>query len=68
VLVHLVDPRNTSKTCAQCGHCERTNRRSQAEFVCKSCGHVAAADVNAAVNIAARGDVMRPIVSLAETG
>ncbi|MCA1687069.1 MAG: transposase, partial [Actinobacteria bacterium] len=52
-----------SKTCSMCRHCEKANRRSQAEFVCKSCGHVAPADVNAAVNIAARGEVMRPIVA-----
>jgi IS605 OrfB family transposase len=64
VSVCLVAPRNTSKTCPVCGHCERANRRSQAEFVCKSCAHAAAADVNAAVNIAARADVMQPIVSL----
>lgn len=63
VLVYLVDPRNTSKTCAECGHCEKANRRSQAEFLCKACGHVAAADINAAINIAARAEVMSPIVS-----
>jgi len=63
VRLYLVDPRNTSNTCSMCGHCEKTNRRSQAEFLCKSCGHVAPADVNAAVNIAARGEVMRPIAA-----
>lgn len=65
VVVCLVDPRNTSKTCSACGHCERSNRKSQAEFICKSCGHAAPADVNAAINIAARAEVvMRPTVSL----
>lgn len=68
VLVYLVDPRNTSKTCAVCGHCERANRRSRAEFLCKSCGHVAAADTNAAINIAARAEVMPPTVSEATHG
>jgi putative transposase len=58
----IVDPRNTSRTCHECGHCEKANRRSQAEFVCKSCGHAAPADLNAARNIAARGDAMRPMV------
>ncbi len=63
VMVYLVDPRNTSKICSTCGHCEKANRKSQAVFLCRSCGHAAAADVNAAINVAARGEVMRPIVS-----
>ena len=50
----LVDPRNTSRTCTKCGHCEKANRRSQAEFECKSCGFAAHADRVAAVNIARR--------------
>jgi putative transposase len=48
-----VDPRNTSKTCSVCGHCERANRRSQAGFECKHCGFSANADWNAARNIRA---------------
>lgn len=62
VPVVVVDPRGTSRTCAQCGHCEKANRRSQAEFVCRSCGHEASADINAARNIASRAGVMRPMV------
>jgi IS605 OrfB family transposase len=31
----LVDPRNTSRTCSACGHCEKANRKSQAEFLCQ---------------------------------
>jgi IS605 OrfB family transposase len=54
VLVVAVDPRNTSRTCAVCGHCEKANRPDQAHFRCLSCGHTAAADTNAAVNIAQR--------------
>lgn len=49
-----VDPKNTSRTCAACGHCAPGNRESQAVFECESCGHVAHADTNAAVNILAR--------------
>ncbi|NTU82915.1 MAG: transposase [Chloroflexales bacterium] len=37
-----------------CGHCEKANRVDQAHFRCLSCGHTAAADTNAAVNIALR--------------
>jgi IS605 OrfB family transposase len=49
-----VDPRNTSKTCSVCGHCEKANRKSQAEFLCKHCEFSANADWNAARNIRAQ--------------
>jgi putative transposase len=64
----LVDPRNTSRTCPECGHCDKANRRSQAEFVCKSCGYTAHADVVGAVNVARRAAVNRPIVPVEEAG
>ena len=32
VLVELVDPRNTSRTCSKCGHREKGNRGNQSEF------------------------------------
>lgn len=59
VPVVTVDPRNTSRTCASCGHCEKSNRKSQSEFVCKACGHGAHADLNAARNIAFRAQAAR---------
>jgi IS605 OrfB family transposase len=59
VPVVTVDPRNTSRTCAACGHCAKSNRRSQSEFVCKACGHRAHADSNAARNIASRAQGAR---------
>lgn len=51
--VVVVDPRNTSRTCSQCGHCEKANRQSQERFQCRECGYTAHADINAAKNIAA---------------
>ncbi len=61
VAVVTVDPRNTSRTCAKCGHCEKSNRKSQSEFVCKACGHRSHADRNAALNIALRAqDACKP--------
>lgn len=54
VPVVFVDPRNTSRTCARCGHCQKSNRPSQSEFSCKACGHKAHADENAARNIRLR--------------
>ena len=66
VSVIVVDPRNTSRTCSACGHCEKANRKNQSEFVCKSCGHTENADLNAARNIRSKGDVRTPIVTNAD--
>ncbi len=63
VTLTTIDPRNTSRTCYQCGHCEKANRRSQAEFVCRSCLHSDSADVNAAKNIKTLGYIRLPMVS-----
>jgi IS605 OrfB family transposase len=64
----LVDPRNTSRTCPECGCVDKRNRRSQSEFVCKSCGFAAHADHVGARNIARKGRVDRPMVRDAEAG
>jgi IS605 OrfB family transposase len=61
--VVFVDPRNTSRTCSDCGHCDKANRRTQAKFECLKCGFCANADQNAAKNIGARAAVNRPIVA-----
>jgi IS605 OrfB family transposase len=63
VRLHIVDPRNTSKTCRVCGCVDRRNRPEQAVFRCTSCGYVCHADVNAAANIAAKAPVIAPMVS-----
>jgi putative transposase len=60
--VRFVDPRNTSRTCSQCGHCEKANRQSQASFLCKQCGFCLNADINAAINIS-RVPVKVPLVA-----
>ena len=52
-----VDAAYTSQTCSGCKHCERANRSSQSKFKCQKCGFVANADLNAAVNIKARGEL-----------
>ncbi len=62
VPLHTVDPRNTSKTCHVCGHCTKENRKSQASFVCQSCGLSMNADINAAINIS-RAAVKQPIAA-----
>ena len=50
-----VDPRNTSRKCHECGHVDKGNRTTQADFKCLACGHAGNADVNAALNVMARG-------------
>jgi IS605 OrfB family transposase len=52
--VVAVDPAYTSQTCSACGHCERDNRKSQAQFCCLKCGLMLNADFNAALNVLAR--------------
>ncbi len=58
--VVYIDPRDTSRTCSQCGHCEKANRPNQAVFQCVQCGFSLHADHNAAINIAARGACSLP--------
>lgn len=51
----LINPKNTSRKCSKCGHISKDNRKSQAVFVCQSCGHEDHADHNAAKNILEAG-------------
>ena len=46
-----VNPAYTSQTCSECGHTDKENRKTQARFLCVSCGFVSNADTNAAINI-----------------
>ncbi|MEV6589121.1 RNA-guided endonuclease InsQ/TnpB family protein [Streptomyces acidicola] len=51
----------TSVRCSACGWIEKKSRKSQADFVCVSCGFTCNADENAAVNVAAgQGGFPRP--------
>jgi putative transposase len=61
VPIATIDPHNTSRTCAECGHVAKSNRKSQSEFECKACSHKDHADRNAARNIRALGLSKRPI-------
>jgi IS605 OrfB family transposase len=63
VPVLLVDPRNTSRRCSECGHVEKGNRVSRAVFRCRACGYTGDADLNGAGNIRWRAEVDQPIVS-----
>lgn len=68
IVLTVVKPQDTSRTCSACSHCEKANRRGK-KFACKSCGFAAHADANAATNIARLGgqgaDVNRPMATTA---
>jgi putative transposase len=53
-----VDPKNTSRKCNECGFVSKENRKTQATFICISCGHHDNADVNAAKNILEAGHAL----------
>ncbi|MGW1846940.1 RNA-guided endonuclease InsQ/TnpB family protein [Streptomyces sp. NPDC001966] len=57
--VIAVDPRNTSRTCPECGHVAAENRPTQEKFQCVSCGHSAHADTVGALNVLRAGLVRR---------
>ncbi|MDQ0946760.1 transposase [Streptomyces phaeochromogenes] len=57
--VIAVDPRNTSRTCPECGHTAKENRPTQGKFHCVSCGHTAHADTVGALNVLRAGLVRR---------
>ncbi|MEJ8632022.1 transposase [Streptomyces sp. MS2.AVA.5] len=57
--VMAVNPRNTSRSCPECGHTAKENRPTQEKFRCLSCGHRAHADVVGATNVLRAGLVRR---------
>jgi IS605 OrfB family transposase len=59
----LVDPRNSSRECSECGYTDKANRPSQSVFECKQCGFHVHADFNSALNLRARAAVIRPKVA-----
>ena len=65
VPVVAIDPRNTSRTCSACGHCEKSNRKSQSVFRCKHCEFSENADLNAARNISELGRKSKPASKVA---
>ena len=64
----FVAPAYTSQACSQCGHTAKSNRPSQAVFVCGACGFRANADHNAAINILVRAGLPPAPVSARGTG
>jgi putative transposase len=62
-----VDPRNTSRTCSSCGVVD-ADSRDGVRFACRSCGHEAHADTNAAINILRRGTPSMPVEAASASG
>jgi IS605 OrfB family transposase len=64
VLLHAVNPRNTSRECSVCGSVAKDNRRGE-KFRCRSCGFHSDADTNGARNLIARtrGNSRQPMVA-----
>jgi len=56
--VLIVPPQFTSQKCSECHHISADNRKTQAEFVCVSCGYCDHADINASKNIKAAGSAV----------
>ncbi|WP_017586342.1 RNA-guided endonuclease InsQ/TnpB family protein [Nocardiopsis ganjiahuensis] len=68
----VVEAAYTSQTCSECDHTSRGNRPSRARFVCRGCGVILHADVNASRNLAHRGEAVwiagRPSTAPAPSG
>ena len=53
--VVAVSPKNTSRTCPDCGNITAENRQTQAHFECQGCGYTGNADYVGAMNILRAG-------------
>lgn len=65
VLVQVVNPRNTSRTCPSCGCIDKKNRPDRDTFKCIQCGLAGPSDYIASINIS-RAVVKQPIVACDE--
>lgn len=63
--VIAVDPRNTSRTCPECGCVDKRNRPNQETFKCVNCSCSGLADYIAAGNISRRASINMPYASAA---
>jgi IS605 OrfB family transposase len=62
VPLKIVNSKNTSRECPECGYIDKRNRKTRNEFECLQCGYCDMADYVGALNIKARAAVKQPIV------
>lgn len=62
----FVDPRNTSKTCCQCGKIKEKLDLKDRIYQCDHCGNAMDRDINAAINIKRRGTLRQSEISRSE--
>ena len=63
IKVCFVNPRNTSRTCPNCGFVSKHNRKTQSSFKCLSCNFAELADKVGAINISRLAVINLPIVA-----
>lgn len=51
IVVNDINPKNTSKTCSNCGHIKQHLKLSERQWGCECCGEIHDRDINAAKNI-----------------
>jgi transposase len=52
--IQKINPAYTSQQCNFCNFTDKSNRKTQSEFICKNCSYTQNADINAALNIKER--------------
>lgn len=57
--LEVIDPKNTSRTCPNCGYIDKQNRKTQANFTCLNCAFIAHADTVGAINVLQRAGLAR---------
>ena len=67
IKVVYIAPKYTSRRCSKCGHIDKDNRLTQANFVCLNCGYKENADYNASQNIAIK-DIDKIIIEETKGG
>ena len=64
-MVILVDPRQTSQECSQCGNMKKDLKLSDRIYHCNACGLTIDRDLNAAINIERRGmEKMKELINV----
>ncbi|MBO6141281.1 MAG: transposase [Ruminococcus sp.] len=67
IKVVYIAPKYTSRRCSKCGHIDKDNRLTQANFLCLNCGYKENADYNASQNIAIK-DIDKIIIEETKGG